>query len=82
MNSEQLLNKWQNLESDEQAKVLDFINSISQQKTTSKSTSNLGKKLRTIRQEIINSGVDLLTAEQVEQEKAERRGGFTKIIND
>ena len=82
MNTEQLLDKWQNLEPEEQTKVLDFINSISQQKTTSKSTSNLGKKLRTIRQEIINSGVDLLTAEQVEQEKAERRGGFTKIIND
>ena len=73
MNNEQLLNKWQNLEPDEQAKVLDFVDSISQQKKIEKSTSNLGKKLRTIRQEIIDSGVDLLTAEQVEQEKAERR---------
>ena len=32
MNNEQLLNKWQNLEPDEQAKVLDFVDSISQQK--------------------------------------------------
>ena len=76
MTTEQLLNKWQNLEPDEQAKVLAFMNSISQQKKSSKSTSNLGKKLRAIRQEIIESGVDLLTAEEVEKEKAERRGGY------
>lgn len=76
MTTEQLLNKWQNLEPDEQAKVLAFIDSISQQKKLSKSTSSLGKKLRAIRQEIIASGVPLFTAEEVEKEKAERRGGY------
>ena len=76
MTTEQLLNKWQNLEPDEQAKVLAFIDSLSQQKKLSKSTSSLGKKLRAIRQEIIASGVPLLTAKEVEKEKAERRGGY------
>ena len=76
MTTEHLLNKWQTLEPDEQAKVLAFIDSISQQKKLSKSTSSLGKKLRAIRQEIIASGVPLLTAEEVEKEKAERRGGY------
>ncbi len=76
MTTEQLLNQWQNLEPDEQAKVLAFIDSISQQKKQTKSTSNLGKKLREIRQEIIASGIPLLTAEEVEKEKAERRGGY------
>ena len=42
----------------------------------SKSTSSLGKKLRAIRQEIIASGIPLLTAEEVDKEKAERRGGY------
>ena len=32
MTTEQLLNKWQTLEPDEQARVLAFIDSISQQK--------------------------------------------------
>ncbi len=76
MTTEQLLNKWQTLEPDEQAKVLAFIDSISQQKKLSKFTSSLGKKLRAIRQEIIANGVPLLTAEEVEKEKAERRGGY------
>ena len=76
MTTEQLLNKWQNLEPDEQAKVLAFIDSISQPKKPSKSTASMAKKLRAIRQEIIASGVPLLTAEEVEQEKAERRGGY------
>ena len=65
MTTEQLLNQWQTLEPDEQAKVLAFIDSISQQKKLSKSTSHLGKKLREIRQEIIASGIPLLTAEDV-----------------
>lgn len=73
---ELLLTKWQTLDSDKQAQVLAFIDSLSQSKQPSKSTSNLGKKLRAIRQEIIDSGVHLLTAEEVEKEKAERRGGF------
>ena len=76
MTTEQLLNKWQTLEPDEQAKVLAFIDSLSQTKKLSKSTSSLGKKLRAIRQEIIASGVSLFTVEEVEKEKAERRGGY------
>ena len=77
MTTEQLLNQWQTLEPDEQAKVLAFIDSISQQKKQTKSTtSNLGKKLREIRQEIIDSGIPLLTEVEVEKEKAARRGGY------
>ena len=76
MTTEQLLNQWQTLEPDEQAKVLAFIDSISQQKKRTKSTSNLGKKLREIRQEIIASGIPLLTEIEVEKEKAARRGGY------
>jgi hypothetical protein len=64
------------LDPTQQAKVLAFIDSISQQKKLSKSTSSLGKKLRAIRQEIIANGVPLLTAEEVENEKALRRGGY------
>ena len=76
MTTQQLLDKWQALDIDERERVLAFIESIERQKQQSKSTSILGKKLRKIRQEIIESGVPLLTAEEVEKEKAERRGGY------
>jgi hypothetical protein len=74
MSAEQLLDKWQTLDPEERDRVLAFIDSIYQTKRRSKPT--LGKKLRQIRQEIIDSGVPLLTAEEVEKEKAERRGGY------
>jgi cell division FtsZ-interacting protein ZapD len=76
MNTEQMLNKWQSLNADEQEKVLAFIDSLESQKQQLKSDSKLGKKLRQIRQEIIDSGLPLLTAEEADREKAERRGGF------
>jgi hypothetical protein len=77
MTTEQLLlTKWHDLAPDQQAKVLEFIDTISQPQNRNQTTSNLGKKLRAIRQEIIDSDVPLLTPEEVEQEKAERRGGY------
>jgi hypothetical protein len=76
MTTQQLLDKWQALDTNEQKQVLAFIDSLYRQKQQRKSTSSFGKKLRKIRQEIIDSGVPLLTAEEVEIEKAERRGGY------
>ncbi|MDB9314762.1 hypothetical protein PN462_16735 [Spirulina sp. CS-785/01] len=76
MTTQQLLEKWQNLDSEEQQQVLAFIDAIYQTKRPSKSSSPLGKKLREIRQEIIKSGIPLLSPEEIQQEKAERRGGY------
>ncbi|MEA5553060.1 hypothetical protein VB713_19125, partial [Anabaena cylindrica UHCC 0172] len=72
MITEQMLDKWQTLNADEQEKVLAFIDSLERQKEQLKSGSNLGKKLRQIRQEIINSGLPLLTTEEVDREKVDR----------
>lgn len=76
MTTKRLLDKWQALNTDEQEKVLAFIDSLQLKRTTQKSGSKLGQKLRRIRQEIIDSGIPLLTAEEADQEKAERRGGY------
>ncbi|HIK08547.1 MAG TPA: hypothetical protein IGS40_28410 [Trichormus sp. M33_DOE_039] len=76
MTTEQMLDKWHALNADEQEKVLEFIDSLERQKQQLKSGSKLGKKLRKIRQEIITSGLPLLTAEEADREKAERRGGY------
>ncbi|MBD2358461.1 hypothetical protein H6G41_28275 [Tolypothrix sp. FACHB-123] len=75
MSIEQILEKLPALNADEQEKVLAFIDSLERQKQQLKSGSKLGKKLRQIRQEIIDSGLPLLTAEEADRKKAERRGG-------
>jgi hypothetical protein len=41
-----------------------------------KSKTNLGKRLREIRKEVIASGVPLLNTEEIEQERKERQGGY------
>ena len=48
MTTEQLLDRWKKLNTDEQAKVLSFIDSLQQKKTPKKSGSKLGQKLRKI----------------------------------
>lgn len=76
MTTQQLLDKWQALDPDEQEKVLEFIDTLYRQKQPKKSALSLGQKLRKIRQEIVESGIPLLTAEEADREKAERRGGY------
>lgn len=75
MTGQELLSKWEMLDQDEQQQVLALIDSLHRQKQSTPAPK-LGTKLRQIRQEIIDSGLPLLTAEQVEQEKAERRSGY------
>jgi len=90
MNGEQMLvNKWRNLPPEKQQEVIDFVEFIelrilqnkpiqeSQQiSDTKKVTSKLGQRLRAIREEVVVSGVHLLNAEEIEQERKERQGGY------
>lgn len=76
MTTEKLLYKWQTLNANEQEKVLAFIDSLQQKKPQMQSGSKFGQKLRMIRQEIIDSGIHLLTSEEADKEKVERRGGY------
>ena len=90
MNSEQkLLNKWRNLPTEKQQEVMDFVefielktlqdNSVSETKLVSdriKPKSNLGERLRAIREEVVASGVHLLSAEEIEQQRKEHQGGY------
>ncbi len=87
-----LLDKWRNLTPDKQQEVFDFIESLefrlelevkklNFQKMNGSanelsSQSLLGEKLKKIRSEIEADGVPLLNTEEIEQEKAERRGGY------
>ena len=89
MKTEQLmLNNWRKLQPDKQQEVIDFINfleyrshfgqeeAIKQEAVEEKPLKSLGAKLRQVRQEIVDSGLPLLNAEEIEREKAERRGGY------
>lgn len=57
------------------ASVSESISKASQPKFDSE-RSALGEKLQGIRDRIVVSGMPLLTAEEVEQEVLERRGGY------
>ncbi|MEL0591065.1 MAG: hypothetical protein U1V55_05410 [Planktothrix rubescens PR222] len=85
MNEQLLLNKWHKLKSEDQEKVLAFIDAIDQEKPEeklSKTTelvyqpqTELGKKLLEIRQKIIKDpNTKLLDLDDIEAELDEIRG--------
>ena len=85
MNEQLLLNKWQNLKSEDQERVLAFIDAICQENQQDKSSettetvyqpkTELGKKLWEIRQEIIKDpNTKLLDWDDIEAELDEIRG--------
>jgi len=78
---ELLLEKWEALLPEEQAKVIEFLEFSRKAKVRQLSpeeivVSTLGNRLREIRAEIIASGEPLLTPEEADLEKVERRGGY------
>ncbi|BBD57165.1 hypothetical protein PCC7805_04358 (plasmid) [Planktothrix agardhii] len=89
-NEQNLLEKWRSLPQEKQQEVIDFVDfltlrisftnlsnsTVTQPTETQKPRSNLGIKLQEIREKIVASGVPLLSAEDIELEKAKRRGGF------
>lgn len=78
---QELLEKWRSLDKEKQEEVLDFVKFIhakmlKTQPLTPTNKSQLGKRLRQIRAEIISSGENLLTPDELEKEIANRRGGL------
>lgn len=86
-----LINEWRKLPAEKQQQVIDFVlflesqikedtQSISDSEKRPKPIDNtetkLGDRLLKIRQKIVDSGVPLLGAEEIEKEIAERRGGY------
>ncbi|MGL5832595.1 MAG: hypothetical protein ACRC1Z_05090 [Waterburya sp.] len=76
MNTEQrLIEKWRNLPLDQQQQVLQFVESLNQQKQSKQ--TELGQRLRQIRAKIIANGETLLNHEEIEQEVINRRDSFS-----
>lgn len=84
MTTEQLLiETWRQLPEHKQQEVVDFVEFLASRRRSeteptepSIEVSQLGSKLRSIREQIVASGMPLLTPEQVRQEVLERRGGY------
>jgi len=75
MNEQILLKKCQTLDTDEQEKVVAFINTLQQQKIDYQSKPKLGKNLWELRQKIApNPKVKLLDWDGIEAELDEIRG--------
>ena len=78
MNTEQqLIEKWRSLPSDKQQQVLQFVESLNEQKQSK--PTELGQRLRQIRAKIVTSGEPLLNREEIKQEVINRRGGLQNI---
>ncbi len=81
---ELLLEKWQELTPQKQQKVLEFVELLKSEPETKPPESDfipktpLGKKLWKIRQRAIASGLKLLNEDEIEQELAARRGGYSE----
>lgn len=69
---QQLIEKWRNLPLDKQQQVLQFVESLNEQKQSKQ--TELGQRLRFLRAKIVASGEPLLNREEIEQEVINRRG--------
>jgi hypothetical protein len=84
MTTEQLLlETWRRLPEAMRQEVLDFAQFLAKRRSSTptptnpgSTTSELGDKLQSIRDHIVESGMPLLTREEIEQEILERRGGY------
>lgn len=75
MNEQILLEKWQTLDTDDQEKVIAFINTLQQKKSDYKPKTELGKKLWKLRQKIVaDPNIKLLDWDGIEAELDEIRG--------
>lgn len=81
MTTEQLLlETWRQLPETMQQEVLDFAQFLKERRNPNPAlpdnASQLGDKLQAIRNRIVESGLPLLTYEEIEQEVLARRGGY------
>jgi len=80
---QQLLETWRQLSQTLQQEVLDFAQFLAERRNPEPAQSQsptqpsaLGDRLQAIRDQIVESGMPLLTREEVEQEVRDRRGGY------
>lgn len=81
---ELLMKKFETLLPEDQQKVVEFVEFLEYSRKSNQKPGNikqkvvspLGERLQKIRDKIVASGQPLLTSEEADREKAERRGGY------
>ena len=73
---QQLLKKWRELPKERQQQVLQFVESLDEQKPPEK--TKLGQRKRSLRAKIVSNGEPLLNREEIEREVINRRGGLAQ----
>lgn len=81
---ELLIKKFETLLPEDQQKVMEFVEFLEYSRKSNQRQGNiehtvvspLGERLQKIRDKIVASGQPLLTSEEADREKAERRGGY------
>ncbi len=78
---QELLEKWRVLPPDKQQQVMEFVEflhlkTVDPSVLTRTHKTNLGERLRQIRDQIVASGEPLLNHQEIEKEMASRRGGL------
>jgi hypothetical protein len=77
ISEQRLIDQWRQLPSEKQQEVIDFVAFLAQ-RTASQTTSppDSRDRFQQLREQIIAAGIPLLSATEIDQEVAERRGGY------
>ncbi|NJK51968.1 MAG: DUF2281 domain-containing protein [Leptolyngbyaceae cyanobacterium SU_3_3] len=75
---QQLINQWRQLPTEKQQEVIDFVTFLAQRsaKTQISTEPPSRDQFQQLRDQIIASGIPLLSDREIEQEVADRRGGY------
>ena len=77
-NEQRLIDQWRQLPAEKQQEVIDFVAFLAQRSAKNQtSTEPLPRdQFQKLRDQIIVAGIPLLNDDEIEQEVADRRGGY------
>jgi hypothetical protein len=79
-NEQQLVSEWRRLPAPKQQEVIDFVAFLAQRSANPPSALDIPsasrEQFQQLREQIIAAGIPLLSNAEVEQEVADRRGGY------
>ena len=82
MTSEQkLLSQWRELPAEKQEEVIDFVAFLAQRTAKNQAAPQSRDRFQQLRDQIVASGIPLLSEAEIDQEVADRRGGHQEIAS-
>ncbi|MGI0494606.1 hypothetical protein ACN4EG_22705 [Alkalinema pantanalense CENA528] len=84
ISEQRLLDQWRQLPVDKQQEVLDFVVFLAQRNSSKSEVmpmSDPRTQFQHLREQIIAAGIPLLSDAEIEQEVADRRGGYQETAS-